>query len=92
MAGCAVLTMMINAPTCNWVINKLGLCHKSDTKVKPFNKFMKICKRDLNDKIEHTRLHDKYLSNSSWEKVEELSGLEDLQNLIHIEHKDTGDF
>lgn len=47
MAGCAFLTMMINAPTCNWVINKLGLCAKSDTKVKLFNKFMRICRQDL---------------------------------------------
>lgn len=29
MAGCAFLTLMINAPTCSFVINKLGLCNKS---------------------------------------------------------------
>jgi hypothetical protein len=92
MAGCAFLTMMINAPTCNWVINRLGLCHKSDTKVKLFNKFMKICKRDLEDKIEHTRRFDKYLSNSNWDKVEELSGLKDLSSMIQSEHKETSDF
>jgi NhaP-type Na+/H+ or K+/H+ antiporter len=45
MAGCAFLTLMINAPTCNWVIRKLGLCNKSETKVKLFNKFVKICKK-----------------------------------------------
>ena len=69
MAGCAFLTMMINAPTCNWVIVRLGLTHKSDTKVKLFNKFMKICAKDLEEKIDHTKKYDKYLTNSNWEKV-----------------------
>lgn len=44
MAGCAFLTLLINAPTCSRFIIWLGLCHKSETKVKLFNKFMKICK------------------------------------------------
>ena len=69
MAGCAFLTMMINAPTCNWVIIKLGLCAKSDTKVKLFNKFMRICRRDLEEKITYTKDNDKYLSNSKWDQV-----------------------
>ena len=92
MAGCAFLTMMINAPTCNWVIVKLGLCHKSDTKVKLFNKFMKICRKDLEAKIEQTRNNDKYLNNANWEKVEEQSGLIDLFDRINLDRKDTGDF
>ena len=91
MAGCAFLTMMINAPTCNWVIIKLGLTHKSETKVKLFNKFMKICRKDLQNKIEHTRIHDKYLSNANWQKVEEQSGLIDLLDQIKLDRKDTGD-
>lgn len=40
-SGCAFLTLMINAPTCNFVIKKLGLCVKSETKIKFFVKFMK---------------------------------------------------
>ena len=44
MAGCAFLTLMINAPTCSAVIIKLGLCVKSDAKKKLFNQFMKFCK------------------------------------------------
>ena len=76
MAGCAFLTLMINAPTCNWVIVKLGLCNKSDTKVKLFNKFMKICKKDLLIKLENTRKNSKYLSDSNWDKVIQLSGIQ----------------
>lgn len=40
-SGCAFLTLMINAPTCSTVIKKLGLCVKSDTKVRFFRKFLK---------------------------------------------------
>lgn len=29
MAGCAFLTLLINGPTCGYVIKKLGLCVKS---------------------------------------------------------------
>jgi NhaP-type Na+/H+ or K+/H+ antiporter len=29
MAGCAFLTLIINAPTCGYVIKKLGVCAKS---------------------------------------------------------------
>lgn len=47
MAGCAFLTLMINAPTCSAVIVRLGLCNKSETKVKLFSKFMKICRKEL---------------------------------------------
>lgn len=39
-SGCAFLTLMVNAPTCNFVIRKLGLCVKSETKIKFFVKFM----------------------------------------------------
>jgi NhaP-type Na+/H+ or K+/H+ antiporter len=45
MAGCAFLTLMINAPTCSSFINWIGLCVKSETKIKLFNKFMQICKK-----------------------------------------------
>ena len=69
MAGCAFLTLMINAPTCNWVIKRLGLCSKSETKVKLFNKFMKICKKELEEKIDNVRLNNKYVMNSNLEKV-----------------------
>ena len=41
MAGCAFLTLLINGPTCGFVIKKLGLCVKSETKVKIFRKFVK---------------------------------------------------
>ena len=40
-SGCAFLTLMINAPTCSYVIKKLGLCVKSETKIRFFRKFMK---------------------------------------------------
>lgn len=40
-SGCAFLTLMINAPTCSAVIKKLGLCVKSETKIRFFTKFMK---------------------------------------------------
>lgn len=29
MAGCAFLTLLINGPTCGYVIKKIGLCVKS---------------------------------------------------------------
>lgn len=45
MAGCAFLTLMINAPTCSSVIIRLGLCVKSDAKKRLFNQFMKFCKK-----------------------------------------------
>ena len=82
MAGCAFLTLMINAPTCSTVIVKLGLCMKSETKVKLFSKFMRICTQELEAKIENTK-NDKYLCNSNWEKVAELSGLNELR--LHTE-------
>ena len=78
MAGCAFLTLMINAPTCSSFIIWLGLCVKSDTKIKLFNKFMQICKKELEDKIDMTK-NDKYLCNSNWDKVSELSGINELK-------------
>jgi NhaP-type Na+/H+ or K+/H+ antiporter len=41
MAGCAFLTLLINGPTCGAFIKKIGLCVKSDIKVKLFRKFVK---------------------------------------------------
>ena len=41
ISGCAFLTLMINAPTAKSVINKLGLCVKSDTKIRLFKQFLK---------------------------------------------------
>jgi hypothetical protein len=32
MAGCAFLTLIINAPTAGYVIKKLGLCVKSEVR------------------------------------------------------------
>lgn len=40
-SGCALMTLVINAPTCSLIIRKLGLCVKSDTKIRFFRKFMK---------------------------------------------------
>ena len=40
-SGCAFLTLMVNAPTCGMIIRKLGLCVKSDAKIRFFRKFMK---------------------------------------------------
>lgn len=51
MAGCSFLTLFINAPTCGFVIQKLGVCAKSDIKVKLFRKFLKECISDLDRKI-----------------------------------------
>jgi len=51
-SGCAFLTLMINAPTCNFVIKKLGLCVKSETKTKFFVKFMTECENELEKKLE----------------------------------------
>lgn len=85
MAGCAFLTLMINAPTCNWVIRKLGLCNKSETKVKLFNKFMKICQKELEGKTEQIRKNGKFMNNCNWEKVTQLSGIKDLIELIDQE-------
>lgn len=84
MAGCAFLTLMINAPTCSKVIISLGLCVKSDTKVKLFNKFMRICHEDLQQKIESVKAN-KYLSNANWEKVDEHSGMAELRTKINDE-------
>jgi hypothetical protein len=41
MAGCSFLTLLINAPTCGWVIKRLGVCAKSEIKVKLFRKFVR---------------------------------------------------
>lgn len=46
-SGCAFLTLMINAPTCSAVIKKLGLCVKSETKIRFFTKFMKECEKEI---------------------------------------------
>lgn len=73
---------MINAPTCSSFIIWLGLCVKSDTKVKLFNKFMQICKKELEEKVDTTK-NDKYLCNSNWDKVAELSGINELKHNIH---------
>lgn len=88
MAGCAFLTLMINAPTCSSFIIWLGLCVKSETKVKLFHKFMRICKEELTQKVEQTK-SDKYLCNANWNKVNHISGIEDLENHIH-EHRPEG--
>jgi NhaP-type Na+/H+ or K+/H+ antiporter len=40
MAGCAFLTLVINAPTAGFFIRKLGLCVKSPVRVKIFMNFM----------------------------------------------------
>jgi hypothetical protein len=41
------MTLLINAPTCGFVIKKLGLCVKSEIKQKLFRKFLKECLNDL---------------------------------------------
>ncbi len=51
MAGCAFLTLLINGPTCGFVIKKIGLCKKSEIKVKLFKKFIKECVNDLERKV-----------------------------------------
>lgn len=90
MAGCAFLTLIINAPTCSSFIIWLGLCVKSDTKVKLFNKFMKICKEELEEKIDSVKT-DKYLCNSNWNKVVELSGIDELHSRIKKDDRDNLD-
>lgn len=46
---------MINAPTCNFVIKKIGLCVKSEAKEKFFLKFMRECEVYLGDQIEEMK-------------------------------------
>ncbi len=64
-SGCAFLTLMINAPTCNYVIRKLGLCWKSETKVKFFMKFMIECERELKKKLEEMK-RNRYIESANW--------------------------
>lgn len=73
-SGCAFLTLMINAPTCNYVIKKLGLCVKSETKTKFFIKFMSECELELKRKVEEMR-KNKHVLNANLDKVQEESGL-----------------
>lgn len=80
-SGCAFLTLMINAPTCNYVIKKLGLCVKSETKTKFFVKFMTECEFELNSKLEEMT-KNKHLHNANWEKVKTESGLPELKQFI----------
>jgi hypothetical protein len=41
MAGCSLLTLVINAPTMGFFIQKIGLCIKSPIKQKLYKKFLK---------------------------------------------------
>ncbi len=41
MAGCSLLTLVINAPTTSFFIRKIGLCTKSEIKKKMHVKFLK---------------------------------------------------
>lgn len=77
-SGCAFLTLMINAPTAKFVINKLGLCVKSDTKIRLFKQFLKECQVDLTNKMDDLK-KNKYLFNSLWDTVEEQGGINELK-------------
>jgi hypothetical protein len=48
---------------------------------------MKICKEELEEKIDSVKT-DKYLCNSNWNKVVELSGIEELQERITRDDRD----
>jgi NhaP-type Na+/H+ or K+/H+ antiporter len=51
MAGCAFLTLVINAPTAGFVIRKLGLCVKSDVRMKLFSSFMSGFNQDIIERL-----------------------------------------
>jgi len=40
MAGVAVLTLLINSPTCGILINKLGIINEQTIKIKVFSQFV----------------------------------------------------
>lgn len=67
-SGCAFLTLVINAPSCSWFIQKLGVCVKSDAKIRFFRKFMRECEYDMNKLVADMR-KNKHLGNASWLKV-----------------------
>ena len=40
MAGCAVLTLLINSPTCGIIIDYLGILNEKTIKIKVFSQFI----------------------------------------------------
>ncbi len=78
MAGCSILTLVINASTAGLVIKKVGLCVKSDTKTRLFMKFMGECSRDVKEKLKELQSHS-HLADANWDKVIEQGGLKDLE-------------
>jgi len=77
MAGCAFLTLIINAPTAGFVIRKLGLCVKSEVRTKLFSSFMKGLNQDIVERLNELK-QNKYLEGADWGKVAEISGYNDV--------------
>jgi len=77
MAGCAFLTLLINAPTAGFLIGKLGLCVKSEVRNKLFASFMKGLNQDIVERLSELK-QNRYLEGADWNKVAEISGYNDV--------------
>lgn len=83
IAGCAFLTLVINAPTAGFVIRKIGLCVKSEVRTKLFASFMKGLNQDISERLTELR-QNKYLDGADWGKVAEISGYNDVLALSRM--------
>lgn len=86
VAGIAVLTLMINATTTGYILDRLGLTKMSKSQKDFLLQISKTIYDDTYITIRELKT-DKYLKFADWEKVEELSGVNELIKNIRKANK-----
>jgi NhaP-type Na+/H+ or K+/H+ antiporter len=75
MAGCALLTLLINSNITGPIIRRLGMCTESDAHLKLHLNFLTRLMRFAEDETAKLRNDNTFLQDADWRTAEKLTGL-----------------
>jgi hypothetical protein len=82
MAGCALLTLLINGTTAGKLISRIGLTTTTPTKKKVFNIFLEGLLTHIGEFQNKLKTTEKYLNYVDWEAIPTLVGCDHIRDLI----------
>ena len=86
MAGCAILTLIINGTTTTWMIKRRGLNKTSEVKERVFINYLENF-QDETQKYEAELKNQPYLNAVDWTKVDELIGKNKYDVMVNEGYK-----
>eukprot|EP00828_Plagiopyla_frontata_P032511 TRINITY_DN4237_c0_g1_i3.p1 TRINITY_DN4237_c0_g1~~TRINITY_DN4237_c0_g1_i3.p1 ORF type:complete len:821 (+),score=57.19 TRINITY_DN4237_c0_g1_i3:288-2750(+) len=81
MAGCAVLTLLINSPTCGIIIDYLGILNEKTIKIKVFSQFIEGFVEKSDDQVAELKAH-RYLQLANWDMVKNYAGFDEFGKYV----------